>query len=768
MRTIYKIAKAELQNLFYSPVAWLILIVFAILTAMSFTGVISNLLRSQDQGYSLWSATFGTFAGWGALFPTVQQYLYLFIPLLTMGLMSREYASGSIKLLYSSPITNTQIILGKYLSVMVYGLALIGILVLYVIFAGVTYIHFDLPHVLCGLLGLYLLLCAYGAIGLFMSTITSYQVVAVVGTLGVLALLNFVGKIGQDIEFIRDITYWLSIQGRCSEFVNGLICSEDVLYFLIIIVMFLMFSVMKLQSERRKSTGWAIAGKYAGVFCCAMLAGYFSSRPMLMCYYDTTATKYQTLTPNSQDIIARAEGGMTITTYANLLEPNVFLGLPQNVNNDLLSFKKYRRFKPEIKFKYVYYWDKAKDPDLDLLFPNLTDEERAKSRAFSWNLKLDMFLTPEQIKQKIDLSPEGNRFVRLIERESGEKTFLRIFDDMQRYPGEPEISAAIKRLVMKLPKVGFLTGHGERDCNREGDREYIRISQDKPFRFALINQGFDFEEVNLSRPIPEDVSIVVIAEMKEPMTEAETANLKQYIDRGGNLLLAGEPKRQEFMNPVAALFGVEFLPGRIVKLSEEFQPDLQFVTPTEECSQVNHVFKNLWRRRPKSCLAMPGTTGVRVVEDKGFKATQMFVTDTLGGCWNELQTTDFIDDMPVMDVAAGEKEERFCTVMALSRPFGDREQRILVLGDADCISNSELSIVRKDIPAQNFSLVHGGFYWLSNDEAPVNVERPNQKDTKIKYLTGPSFFTWKVVFIAVIPALMLVAILLIWIRRRGR
>ena len=68
--------------------------------------------------------TLGIFGGQRGLFVAVQSYLYLYIPLLTMGLMSRELGSGSIKLLYSSPVTNVQIILGKYCSMLAYGLVL--------------------------------------------------------------------------------------------------------------------------------------------------------------------------------------------------------------------------------------------------------------------------------------------------------------------------------------------------------------------------------------------------------------------------------------------------------------------------------------------------------------------------------------------------------------------------------------------------------------------------------------------------------------------
>ena len=64
----------------------------------------------------------------GGVFPYVLGYLYLYIPLLTMGLMSREFSSGSIKLLYSSPVRASQIVAGKFLSVMVYGAVLMGVI----------------------------------------------------------------------------------------------------------------------------------------------------------------------------------------------------------------------------------------------------------------------------------------------------------------------------------------------------------------------------------------------------------------------------------------------------------------------------------------------------------------------------------------------------------------------------------------------------------------------------------------------------------------
>ena len=238
--------KNELKMLFCSPISWLILVIFAFQVNMAFCDKLAQFLRSNVVGYSFYDMTSRTFVGYQAVFTEIQQYLYLYIPLLTMGIMSREYNSGSIKLLFSSPINNRQIILGKYFALMIYMLILISTLVFVLITVGLFYKDPDWGQLGSGILGLYLLGCAYAAIGLFMSTLTSYQVVAAMGTLAVLAVLNFIGGVGQNIALVREITYWLSISGRANEMVDGLICSEDVIYFFVVSILFLWISMQQL------------------------------------------------------------------------------------------------------------------------------------------------------------------------------------------------------------------------------------------------------------------------------------------------------------------------------------------------------------------------------------------------------------------------------------------------------------------------------------------------------------------------------------------
>lgn len=762
MKVIFKIARTELQKLFYSPVAWLILVIFAFQVAMAFTSIYEQMVRQVSLGWGLYAVTSRTFAGMFGLFSNVQQYLYLYIPLLTMGVMSREYGNGGIKLLYSSPLTNRQIILGKYVSLMFFGLALMAILGVFCLYAVFTIDNIDLPLMLCGMLGLYLLICAYAAIGLFMSSLTSYTVVAAMGTLAILAVLNYVKDVGQEIEFVRDITYWLAISGRANTFVNGLITSEDLLYFLVVTGMFLSFTVLKLYTGRQRSSWIMNFGRYALVFIVSMLIGYFSAKPKLMGYIDVTRNKTNTLTKSSQAVVSKLTDGLTITTYTNMLEENHYLALPQNYKYDVDQFKHYLRFKPDIKMKYKFYYHKAENEHLDKQYPTLNDQQRMDTLRKIQNFKFPI-LPYSDIAKEVNLEPELFRFVRLLERENGQKTFLRIFDDPYRMPSEAEISAAFKRLVMKLPVVGFLTGHGERESNNGYDRGYKMFAQEKTFRYALINQGFDFADVTLSQPVPASIKILVIAEVKKALTDDEKKNLSAFVNSGGNLLIAGEPGRQAFMDPITAELGVKFKPGVLLKPSKKFQSELLMLKPTEEATKFSYYFESMKRR--EMVLTMPTGGALEIDSSKGFKVVTLFRTDSTGS-WNETETTNFADDSATFNPAT-ELMQSYPTVVALSRRINGKEQKIVVVGDADWLSNGELSMSRKDAKAGNFSLINGSFWWMSDEEVPIDMRRDPAKDKSLAvgekgWAISNIFLKW------VYPALLAMAGVFVWIRRRGR
>jgi len=765
MKTIYTIARAELQTLFFSPVAWLIIVIFTFQVASGFSGTMDGWVQFLSQGYKSGGVSLDVFDNSvSGVFINVLTYLYLYIPLLTMALMSREFASGSIKLLYSSPVTNTQIILGKYLSMTIYALILVVILLIFVMTGWRLIPAFELPAILMGVLGLYLLICAYAAIGLFMSSLTSYQVVAAMCTLAVLSVLNYVGTLWQDIDFVRDITYWLSISGRASWFLLGLLDSEDFLYFFIVIGLFLMLTIIRLQAVRQKSRWTASIWKYVAVISVAMLLGYATSRPMMLTFYDATATKMNTLTPNSQQVLKQLKGGLTITSYTNILDDkSLWIAVPRAVNVDLSRFRQYVRFKPETKLKYVYYYDTVNNPGLTRRYPHMTDKQRMEKIIDIYGIKEKLIRSPEDVHKEIDLSSENNLFVRSIRRDSGQQTFLRVFDDPMILPGETEITAALKRLTMHLPKVGFLRGHGERDDRKEGDRNYNRFAIEKPFRYSLINQGFDVTDVTLNQEVPADVNIIVIADMRTALTEIEKDNLDKYIARGGDMLIAGETRRQEAMDQLVEPLGVKFVPGTLVRPSESSLADFTIARPTKEGGALIYIYDQM--RKNHNVVTMPGAVGLDYTKDKGFDVTPLFVSDST--TWNEVETTNFIDDTVKLNPAKGEVRKPYPTGLALSRKMGQKTQKIIVLGDADCISNGEISIARNGVSAANYSVITGAFFWMSDNEVPIDVRRPAYPDDKIQ-LDKDGVFTMKIILVWVLPGLLTLVAVVLWIRRRGR
>lgn len=764
MKIIYKIAKAELQILFYSPIAWLILILFTFTASMDLVGLLKGILQSVAMGYPLTDLTFRIFSGWEGILSNVQGNLYLFLPLLTMNLMSRELSSGSIKLLYSSPVTDTQIILGKYLSMVVYAVVLMLVLVCYALYGAATITAFNYQMVLTGILGLFLLTCAYAAIGLFMSSLTAYQVVAAIGTLTIFSILNYISMWGQDIAFVRELTYWLAMPGRCNEFVFGMVSTEGLLYFVLVIVLFLTMAILRLQSRRTHKRTSVVVGQYAAVWVLALGLGYLSSQPAFKKYYDATTTKRNTITPHSQDIVARLDGPVTITSYVNLLDSHFWIGMPERILEDRKLFEQYLRFKPDMRLKYVYYYHEASNPMFDERFPNLTVEEKFKKMIEINGYDPNLFMSPEEFaKLGVDLSGENYRFVREIEYK-GKRTFLRVFDDNMIFPTEAETSAALKRLVMELPKVGFLSGNGARATDGLGERSYSIFAHMNNFRHSLVNQGFDYADVPVGAPIPEDIDILVIAELREPLTPEQLSHVEAFITKGGNLFIAGEPNRGETMNPIVELIGYRFGEGCIVHPTAEHPADLIVGTPTPASENLSYHFGML--RSYRYGVVMPSVAPIDSIADLGFTRTTILSSDTLN-TWQERVTTNFVDDSVHFEPALGEAEGPFPLAIGLQRKVGDKEQKIVLLGDADCISNGEITRTRTGINAFNYYMITGGFGWLSDGEVPVDIRRPSAPDTAMKI--SESSLSWvKAIFAWGMPGAFFIIALFIWLRRRGR
>lgn len=766
MKITLRIARTELASLFYSPIAWFILIVFSFLTAMSFTSEIESTLSYLDvYGYSYNSSqTFDTFLGTYGFLATIVGNLYIYIPLLTMGLLSRETASGSIKLLYSSPVTSMQIVGGKYLAAIGFGLCMMLVPAACAVCGSCIIPHFDWPPVLVGLLGLYLLMAAYCAVGLFLSSLTSYQVVAAVGTLITLAVLKFVGNVGQQYDFIRELTYWLSINGRTTDMLAGVIRSEDLIYFLAVILLFLAFTVFRITFSRSSAGKLRQALSYLGVFAAVLAAGYLTSRPAAVRVWDTTRTRLNSICENSQKVLAEIDGPLTITNYVNLLDNASVPYLPLSMKQNETIFDPYMRFKPDLKVKYVYYYDGTPVSWSNPRFQGKSVEELRDYMAMIYNLNPRLFKSPEEIRRIEDLSGEEFRFVRIARTADGREAFIRDFNDMQRRPGEAEITAALKKMISTPPLVGFVRGHGERSMTRPADRDYTDFTIAKYSRSALVNQGFDVCEVDLSthEGVPGAIRILVLADMKSPLTDEEAQHLDNYLERGGNLMILCDAGRQQAMNPLIARFGLRMEEHQLAQPFGDFYPDLILARATPESAALGEGFRTDF---PKYGLrvTMPGCVALTVCGDTGYRLTPLLQTDSTA--WIEREQRNLREAPVTCNPEAGEHRGVYRTAYAAERETNGRRQRILVTGDADCMSNAELSSQREGFAPGNFNLIVEGFRWLTDGNFPIEIRRPECPDDRFS-ASAEIAGTLKTIFLIILPAVLLLTGVGLWLARR--
>ena len=299
--------------MFFSPIAWLLLIVFVVQSGSTLIGTFSGYGVGMETGYSLSE----NILRW--LLRNIQDYIYLYVPLLTMGLMSEELSTKTINLLYSSPIANRQIVMGKYLAMMGYGLLLCAVLLVDVVLVACGVPHFEWGVGLVGVLGVYLLFCTYASIGLFMSSLISYQLIAAIGTFAVFAILDIVGPFGRDIPILRDVTYWLDISSRAEDFSSGLLTTEGVLYYVVMSGLFIVLTIFRLSAVRQKIPFAHVVWKNLAAIVVACLIGYFSAQPGWIGYWDTTTRKINTLHPVGQEVLANIPENATMTNYAKVL-----------------------------------------------------------------------------------------------------------------------------------------------------------------------------------------------------------------------------------------------------------------------------------------------------------------------------------------------------------------------------------------------------------------------------------------------------------------
>jgi ABC-2 type transport system permease protein len=235
MRGILAVYQKELSTYFRSPIAYYVVAVYLLGAGYFF---LYNILLTGE------TAMAGTFQNMGILLVTLA-------PLISMRLFSAEYSAGTAELLLTLPLRSWQIVLAKYLG---------ALSILLLIAAGtlvdlVPLYLFGTPEtltIICGYLGFVLLGMACLAIGELFSALTHNQIVAALMTAAVLLAFWFVGHLQtfQASHTLRGLFGYLSFALHFADFIQGLLRTEGVMFFLVVSAIALSLTASYLQWRR--------------------------------------------------------------------------------------------------------------------------------------------------------------------------------------------------------------------------------------------------------------------------------------------------------------------------------------------------------------------------------------------------------------------------------------------------------------------------------------------------------------------------------------
>lgn len=322
---------------------------------------------------------------------------------------------------------------------------------------------------------------------------------------------------------------------------------------------------------------------------------------------------------------------------------------------------------------------------------------------------------------------------------------------------EQSITNALLRIAgQKQRKVAFLSGHGERDPEGQANHDYLQFGR------QLAQKGIEVTHLNLAETptIPADTNLLVIADPRVSLLPGEVHLLNNYVEQGGNLLWLAEPGDPAGLEPLAEALGIEFLPGVVVDATTQL---LGISNPA--FAIISSYPMHLVTREMSSLTLFPQAVALEVNPPHDWSAEPLLTT--LDRAWTEIGPisgtikfdADSDERMGPLDIAYAFTRSRRSKDTHAEENSG--EQRVVVVGDSDFLSNAYLG------NAGNSDFGLNLFNWLNHDDEFIAITTRTAGDTNLE-LSRFAQATIGLGFLFGLPVLLLASGVTIWWRRRNR
>lgn len=500
MRHIYALFKKELKTYFNSPIAYIFITVFLILTSwLFFRGFF---LENQ--------ATMRSFFG---LLPWI--FLFL-VPAVTMRLWAEEKKMGTLEVLMTLPVKDGQAVVGKFLASFCFlaiTLALSFVLPVIVAFLGKP----DGGIIIGSYIGALLLAGAYLAVGLYISSLTDNQIVAFIIAVAVSFCFLIIGEnfvVYALPSFVTPLFQYLGFARHFDSIARGVLDSRDLIFYFSIIGFFLFLNTRSLLKRK-----WDLKGSSNSAAVIALVLGIlvmvnlFSTR--LFGRFDLTEDKRYSVSEATKQMLEDLDDIVTVKAYFPLEKapPQIQL-LTNQVSDTLDEYQAYAKGNLRVKML-----DPKKDPQLEqevrsMGIPEIAVNVIEKDEAKVQNIYLGIAITYGDKKEVLPMV-ENTRSL------------------------EYDLTAAIRKVAAKeLKKIGFLTGHGEHGifevmaygADDGGKNDYTAVGK-------ALQKNYQVQLVSTSEGEPiEDIDTLVVAGPEETLSERDLFEIDQFVMKGGTVI----------------------------------------------------------------------------------------------------------------------------------------------------------------------------------------------------------------------------------------
>jgi ABC-2 type transport system permease protein len=239
MKNITTIAAKELYTYFVSPVAYFVLIIFIVVSGVIFSLILLNASVNSYPSALVMESTFNS----------IRFILLFFAPAMTMKLFAEERKSGTIELLLTSPITDIEVVFGKFLA----GWLLLVIMLILTLLFPILIIPFgnlEIGPIISGYLGLLLLGSTFISLGVMISSMSKNQIVFALVSFGLLLLLSLIDPLSNLLGNLGGLLAYFSLIKHFPDFARGIVSLKHVVYYLSFTMVCLFVTVKSVESSK--------------------------------------------------------------------------------------------------------------------------------------------------------------------------------------------------------------------------------------------------------------------------------------------------------------------------------------------------------------------------------------------------------------------------------------------------------------------------------------------------------------------------------------